>query len=564
MYHLNHVQNDEVGGSDAFIKRASGRYYTGGCVGQRLAGEVADAYHQAFPEADTLKVIDPFGGDARLIDWLISSWAAKGFPKVNWLVSIWDLHEIGFPQAKALLEGTASRLGLNVTLEMRKVDSFLEVDLWKGHYDIVLTNPPWELLKPDRRELDGLPKTLRVSYLAKMREYDNLLSNAYPLSRPRRRFAGWGTNLSRVGLEASLRLARKEGIVASVLPASILADDQSGELRGHLLKCHAILDLAYYPAEAKLYDKADVESITLVIGVQHPPKGSVSIMAHDGVQGGSELSKLRLDLNVLQRVDYVLPVSFGAKALKLLQRIAGQFSTWDNLEKDAIAGFWAGREIDETRIANDFVLKPVDLPLFVKGRMIERYQLRERPSIGIRRNGWNPPVSVGHPRLAWRDVSRPNQKRRVIATLIEHGWVAGNSLGVAFFLDDDPTALRAMLGIMNSTVFEFQLRAYLATGHVSLSSLRKVAVPKFEVLKTEKELARLVSNSMNGNEQSIVLADAYVAKTIYNLTEDDYRTILELFPKFTEKERAGMLEAFRALNQHPKTKPRKAIQEEGN
>src|SRR5690606_32875765 len=106
-------------------------------------------------------------------------------------------------------------------------------------------------------------------------------------------------------------------------------------------------------------------------------------------------------------------------------------------------------------------------------------------------------------------------------------------------------------GVMSSTVFEFQLRAHLATGHVSLSSLRKVAVPSFVDLESDRTLQHLVTGALLGNTSAEVLADAHVALHVYRLSLDEYATVLDLFPKLTTEEKDAFLTAYAEIVKTP-------------
>lgn len=545
MLHLDYLKE---GGSDEahFVKRATGRYYTGELVGRRLAQQVATTYHRAQPSARSIAVVDPFGGDGRLIEWLVEAWVDSAFPDVRWEIAIWDLDDVGFSDARERLKGIAARRGVKQRCTFKTLDTFSEALKKRGSFDLVLTNPPWELLKPDRRELGALTAARRAKYISQMRAYDAWLGEHYPLSQPRKKFAGWGTNLSRVGFEASLSLARQGGVVGAVLPASFLADDQTAGLREHLLTKHTVHTAAYYSAEAKMYGSADVASIAVTLSVGGEPAQSLTVGTHNTATCRLEQSSIRLDVEVLRRVDFVMPISFGAECLALLNGLAKRFPTWLDLESGAADSLWAGREIDETGIARWLQPRGGHTPLFIKGRMIGRYTTVDAPSKTVEKAGWSPPPSTRARRIAWRDVSRPSQKRRMIATLIEAGCVAGNSLGVAYFKDFAGTPLLALLGVMNSTSFEFQLRAHLATGHVSLSSLRKVAVPNLEQLRQEGPLALLVGEAMSSADGAAAKVDAYVAKNVYRLTEEEYETILNGFT-MTHSERLDYLQNYREM-----------------
>lgn len=545
MLHLDYLK--EGGGDEAhFVKRATGRYYTGELVGRRLAHQAATTFNRAYPAIRSIAVIDPFGGDGRLMEWLIEAWVDSDFPEVRWDITIWDLDDVGFSSARERLKSVTARYGVKQRCTFKTVDAFAEALKKRASFDLVLTNPPWELLKPDRRELVTLTATQRTNYIAQMRAYDEWLGEQYSLSRPKRKFAGWGTNLSRVGFEASLLLARRGGLVGAVLPASFLADDQTTDLREHLLTKHTVHSAAYYPAEAKLYGSADIASIAVALTVHGEPAQSLTVGTYNIVSCRLEQSSIKLDLTALRRVDYVMPISFGTKSLTLINALARRFPAWRNLESSGSESLWAGREIDETGIGRWLESRASHGPRFIKGRMIGRYATYETPSQTVEKPGWLPPQSTKARRIAWRDVSRPSQKRRMIATVIDAGCVAGNSLGIAYFRDFAEKPLLALLGVMNSTCFEFQLRAHLATGHVSLSSLRKVAVPSLSQLREESPLAGLVLEAISFADGAASKVDAYVARNMYRLTEGEYETILNAFT-MTQAERLEYMNSYREL-----------------
>lgn len=531
-----------------FVKRASGRYYTGERAGRQLAQKIANDFRVAHPRARTIRAVDPFGGDGRLLEWLIDAWTELGYPKVKWILSIWDIDADGLDRARSRFAHVVGNMCTTCVQDYRLVDAFEHGLTRREEFDIVLTNPPWELLKPDRRELEGLTPSRRVEYIEEMRSYDRWLAEYYPLSQPRRKFAGWGTNLSRVGLELSLSLAKKGGFVGAVLPASLLADDQTVTLRRHLLTSHRIDSVFYYPAEAKLFENADVPSITAVFEVSSEPSTSLAVVTHNMAAACDDHIQIPMNADALEKTDYVIPVSFGAGLLSIQNKLAQRFPRWADLEAVSDGALWAGRELDETGIEKWLSISTSNAPIFLKGRMIGRYRTVENPSLSVEKPRWVVPPSVSQSRIVWRDVSRPNQKRRLIATIAEPGYVAGNSLGVAYFRSGDRRSLATLLGVMNSLCFEFQLRAYLATGHVSLSSMRKVNIPHLDVFAQEHRLPVMVEKSLKiGDEQSFEV-DAYVAKMLYHLTEKEYHAIVTSFPKLTPEESEKYLRAYCALS----------------
>lgn len=542
MNHLDVISSLNVDISEEFRIRATGRYYTHEKIASYMLPIILSKFSNI--TIQKLKIADPFAGDGRLIVWLIETWIMLKMPQIHWDIYLFDIQEEGLNEAASNLDELKAN-GISLEYTIKSGDSFKNSTIYNNAFDIVVTNPPWELLKPDSRELMELDQDEKDAYVLSMKNYDNYLAQEYPLSQPQRKFAGWGTNLSRVGAELSYNICKKDGFAAIVLPASFFADGQSTHLRKQFLSNCNIYDIAYYPAEAKLFGKADVASSSLVFKKTGSSSNKSRITVFDKLLEIKSSDIIDFKFDQRQDEDYMIPVTLGGGAIKLLDKMRQDLPSWHQLEKSD-GQFWAGREVDETGSAN-WLSNDGDGPKFIKGKMIDRYKIVEEPYQYINKDNWSPPVSCNYERVAWRDVSRPNQKRRVIATIISTNTAAGNSLSVAYFKDGDKKSLYSLLAIMNSLCFEFQLRCHLATGHISLSAVRKVHLPPKDTLNSLPHLIEAVNDNLNKNTPFSPKAEAIVAKEIYGLNQNELSLLMNSFEKLTTKEKEEILKAFNKL-----------------
>jgi len=364
-----------------------------------------------------------------------------------------------------------------------------------GQYDVVLTNPPWELLKPDPRQLRGLSDPEALAYSQSLRIEDARLSELYPAARPSVRYAGWGFNLSRAGMELALGLLDERGALGLIMPASVLADNSSGRLRELMVKQFNLLALDYFPSETRLFPGTDHPAVSLLIGREARHGVSTNLTVFSPSLQARASGRLRISMEELRRTGYVIPGQFSPEAYSVLRKIR-QFDEFSELEGKGPAALLAGRELDETRIG-ERLSSAGSIP-FVKGRMVHRFGVDMREARFLK-PGVELPESTAHARIAWRDVSRMSQARRIQACLLPPDVVTGNSLSVAYFRDDDPVRLKALLAIMSSVVFEFQVRTYLATSHISLASVRKGRIPSLESEDFVKNMARLCNLCVSGD-----------------------------------------------------------------
>ncbi|MES1221418.1 MAG: Alw26I/Eco31I/Esp3I family type II restriction adenine-specific DNA-methyltransferase, partial [Bacteroidota bacterium] len=475
MEHIETLKASSHTISRKLLHNTTGKFYTHFDIGMHLTKALVSAISERKAIGPEIKIVDPFAGDGRLIEWLINTWLDFNLPTIHWHIEFWDINAEGLKIANDKMQKLIQRgVSMNYTINASDAFKLSQANLTK--FDVVITNPPWELLKPDTRELQELEIDLKKEYVESIRKYDFYLTSHFPKAQPKKKFAGWGTNLSRVGLELSHLICKENGFVAIVIPASFFADDQSLTLRSEIVKCNELIDIAFFPAEAKLFAKADVNSATFIYRKSLLASSPLCISIYNKEVKLASSSYFNVEANFFTGKGNTIPISLNTGAIQVLNKITSNMPTWEDLERIGDDSLWAGRELDETGRLS-WLSDKGNGPKFIKGGMIERYALTQQPSQFINKENWNPPVSCNFERIGWRDVSRSTQKRRLIATLIPQNTVAGNSLNIAYFKDGNLSALKILLSVMNSLCFEFQLRSHLATGHVSLSSIRKVCVP---------------------------------------------------------------------------------------
>jgi Alw26I/Eco31I/Esp3I family type II restriction m6 adenine DNA methyltransferase len=520
--------------SKDLLIRATGKFYTHLLIGEHLVKSIVPLL--AAIHSNTLSIVEPFCGDGRLICILLK--AVSKSPKLKkkqFLIELWELDSEALNTAKEKVMTLAKNLKLKVKLNAMNWDTFVMGPSHFGKYHLCITNPPWDVLKPDNRELQHLLNGKKDDYINELKLQESALTIAFPLSAPKKKFSGWGINLSRCGVELCFRLIADDGFCGVVSPSSLLADQMSVNLRNWLFEKYAVLDVAFYAAEGRLFANVDQPCITIVAAKSSNNDKAPSITLYDRVHNGTQHILNGKNWEILKKRGYIFPVQFGLNLIGIHNKLTG-LPTFKSLETDC--GFWAGREIDETGHRRFLNLKGQHL--FLKGKMVKRFGLAEQPKEYLTHNGPKIPSSVQFNRIVWRDVARPNQKRRIHATIIPSSWVCGNSLHVAYFKDGNLPKLHALLGIINSLVFESQVRANLSTAHISLGIVRLAHLPNLEDNKLVNSLSETVSACLGGCEDSKVKLEVQVAKA-FSLSREDFAEVLSAFTKLEQSEIDKML-----------------------
>lgn len=250
----------------------------------------------------------------------------------------------------------------------------------------------------------------RLEYRDGLKEYDKRLASALPLSQPATKYAGWGTNLSRCGTEVAVRLTAPGGICGTEAPASLLSDQATAALRRWLVEETTWLSVDHYPAETRLFE-AVLQPCVAVALQRSSAAVFCPVVTRFGRDGGvRSRAELPLSSDELRHLDYSLPVEFDRSVVEALQRWKAM-RTLGDLERRGPSSLWLGRELDET--GHDTFLADADRFRFLRGRMVGRFAIVEQLTRFVREELRVIPESASHTRVAWRDVSRRSQARRM-------------------------------------------------------------------------------------------------------------------------------------------------------
>ena len=236
-----------------------------------------------------------------------------------------------------------------------------------------------------------------------------------------------------------------------------------------------------------------------------------------------------------------VPFEIGGAENSLVTEMTSRHPTLAWLESDLRFGLRLGRELDETRISEAFTHDSTGIP-FVKGRDVSRFGGLPDQLPRIDPHMRSMPRTIQYRRIAWRDVSRASQKRRVQACAIPAGYVTGNSLGIAQFSAPNSELHETLLAILNSLTFEIQVRAKLTTNHVSQGALRGCTVPYrcFEDDALRAQLANLAS--LDAEELPVQTEREIAVAKAYGLGREEFAALLDSFPKLTGEETAALLD----------------------
>lgn len=128
----------------------------------------------------------------------------------------------------------------------------------KGGFDVVFSNPPYCLLKVNKKadeqqKLNGYYENLQSKVQNEINYFRT--SGVY-------RYSIEGMlNYYQLSIEMILRLTKTNGQIGIICPSSLFADLTSAKLRKHILTSHKLYFIRYYPESARLFENVSQSTV---------------------------------------------------------------------------------------------------------------------------------------------------------------------------------------------------------------------------------------------------------------------------------------------------------------
>jgi Alw26I/Eco31I/Esp3I family type II restriction m6 adenine DNA methyltransferase len=454
--------------------------------------------------------------------------------KLNLLLFDEFSQKLGIKYEQAQLSGKPKKRLLTVA-DMAALEPFHwgyhfdEIIGQRGGFDAIITNPPWEIFKPNAKEFFAEYSDLVTKNKMDIKDFEKeqkkLLQDPeiaaawleyqsqYPylsayfrsakqyenqISIVSGKKAGTDINLYKLFLEQCFNLLRTKGKCGIVIPSGIYTDLGTKQLREMLFSQTKVTGLFGFENRKTIFEGVDSRFKFIVLSFE---KGGTTqefpaaFMRHDVEE--LELFPNHEDLLInIELVRRLSPDSLSVMEFRCERdiTIANKMFQFPSLG-EKINGKWnlrLTREFDMTNDSRLFKQEPGKgrLPLY-EGKMIHqfthlyaepRYWVDEKEArkalLGRNNVDEGQKLDYQHYRFAYRAIARSTDSRTLIGTVLPTNVVCGHSLNVA-----SPADNKDMLFIcaaLNSFCFDFALRQQVSV-NLTMFFIYQTPVPRLTV-----------------------------------------------------------------------------------
>jgi hypothetical protein len=403
---------------------------------------------------------------------------------------------------------------------------FDEVMNTRGGFDAIITNPPWEIFKPNAKEFfeefSDLVTKKKMNIKDFEKEQAKLLNdpdickvwleylNAYPyvstFYRSAQQYknqisiidgkkAGSDINLYKLFVEQCFNLLRPGGYCGIVIPSGIYTDLGTKQLREMLFGQTQVTGLFCFENRKEIFEGVHRSFKFLVLSFEKGGKTEnfpAAFMRHDV----AELERFPKEGGINISVDLIRRLSPDSLSVMEFKNemdvcVATKMLSFPLLGED-IPGKWKLQFTAEFHMTNDSYLFKTEpqkgyLPLY-EGKMIWHFDHRfAEPKWWIpERDGRNAllgrkiekgqSLTYEFNRLAFRDITSSTNERSLIATVIPAKCFAGNTL----VLSSTPIKgdlLCFIVALFDSFVIDWMIRRKI-TSHCNMFYMYQLPVPR--------------------------------------------------------------------------------------
>lgn len=446
-------------------------------------------------------------------------------------------------------------------------------------FDVVIGNPPWEAVKFNDNEFVNSVGAAGTS-VSQLTKKNEVLAKAYRHyldsfeawkdwinlgGQYEHQQGGRYRNKWRLATEVSWKLTAGHGAMSLVIPGGIIADDGGSALKRWIFpegESHAFIS---FEKENDVFTGSQAFTVT-TFRRGRPTKNLQHI---EGLTQAEQLWDL----------PYV-PVSMP---LQLIEEMSPDVlaipSVRDDIDKSLLEKLYRHPLITDDRAPWRAVTVSYDYnmghgrPFFnrdgkgiplLEGKSVEQYESLPEDEIRIRVSKRKQSEPGGQYRVACADIAGTLDARRMLSTLVPHGYATGDKLN-CFLVEGGDSERLYLVGVLNSFVVEWRVRQLARSNNVKRFMLVQLPIPrppKESVDRVASLVASLITADSRFSDLKGLLngrsparsdearhelkcqIDAGVAH-LFGLTEPELERVLSVFDKVPEKTKDLVKKYFR-------------------
>jgi len=342
-----------------------------------------------------------------------------------------------------------------------------------GGFDVVFSNPPYCLLKVNKKEdeqkLNGYYRNLQNKVQNQINFFRT--SGIYQYS-----IEGM-LNYYQLSIEMIIRLTKANGQIGIICPSSLFADLTSAKLRKHLLNSHRLHFIRYYPEAARLFE--NVSQSTVIFYMQ---KGSKT----DKI--GIEISDNTFEID-FSTIKNIFPTNFEIPLIdKTGWAILAKISKQKKLKEISFIRNRRG-ELDLT-LFKSFITSENTGWRLVRGNMISEEQVIDKNGEFVeiekflnKKSNDFMTYDYNKERLVCQQISNIDIQRRLKFVFSKKTDILGNSCNYIVSTRNQ-SDLKKLFYLLNSSLLNWRFKITSSNNHINnyeLDELPIVDLDSFEL-----------------------------------------------------------------------------------
>lgn len=381
----------------------------------------------------------------------------------------------------------------------------------QGGFDVVFSNPPYYLLKVNKKDENVL---LSDYYALLQRKIQNEI-NFFRTSGFYHYSIEGMLNYYQISIEMILRLTKDKGQIGIICPSSLFADLTSAKLRKHLLNYHKLHFIRYYPESARLFE--NVAQSTVIFYLQ---KGLATTNIFIEILDNFfeiDLETIKMvfptnhEIPLIEKIGWsILTKISSQKKIKQIPYIRNRRGELDlTLFKQLISKTDSGwRLIRGNMISNDGIINK-------NGEYVDIEAFLDKKSEDYKVNDFN------QVRLICQQISNIDMDKRLRFVFCEQNDILGNSCNY-IVSKRGKEDLNKLYYLLNSKLLNWRFKISSSNNHINNYELDELPIIDLDFIdlnifsenETENDIEICKLYRLTPNEIEYILKDTVTEKSV--------------------------------------------------